>query len=292
MGKTRRPISERLDSEGAAMAAAARINVGSDDTVGSSPNRRSSNGSPSAFSGSGDGKASTAGDGRSLSDRSDPDDGAGSHEDRQQPRWRRPHRSPCRLIETGSGGREHNRRRTNGKPSKPSTKHPNLHIAAADERSTEPDVSPAADAASSSSEVSTVWRRFVDAADNLPTLSSSLSSSSVPTTTPAAEAAAATTAAARMEDDPAAFAERKVEEERPEDDGLDGRLGRERMMLRQWLKVEADRGRIPGLRWIDRNEALVRIPWIHASKSSWSMDDCKLFESWAKHTGAVCCFDT
>lgn len=61
----------------------------------------------------------------------------------------------------------------------------------------------------------------------------------------------------------------------------------ERMLLRQWLEVEADGGRIPGLRWLDKNDGLVRINWRHGSRAEWSSNDVTVFKCWALHTGRL-----
>lgn len=40
-----------------------------------------------------------------------------------------------------------------------------------------------------------------------------------------------------------------------------------------------------GLKWIDKDKTLLRIPWKHGSRSGWSVEDGKLFESWAIQSG-------
>jgi len=59
-----------------------------------------------------------------------------------------------------------------------------------------------------------------------------------------------------------------------------------RMLMKDWLVRQLDEGQIPGLEWVDDSRTLIKIPWIHGSKSVWSRDHhCKLFENWAVYTG-------
>ena len=59
-----------------------------------------------------------------------------------------------------------------------------------------------------------------------------------------------------------------------------------RMLMRDWLLQQIDDGAIPGLEWLDDSKTLIKIPWVHGSKSVWSRDHhCKLFENWAIYTG-------
>lgn len=60
---------------------------------------------------------------------------------------------------------------------------------------------------------------------------------------------------------------------------------KDRLLMRQWLEAEADRGNIPGLRWFDSNERLIQITWRHGSRSEWSTSDVIVFKCWAQHTG-------
>lgn len=59
----------------------------------------------------------------------------------------------------------------------------------------------------------------------------------------------------------------------------------EKLRLRAWLQQEANRGTIPGLQWRDEDRTELRIPWLHGSKQSWSINDVMLFQRWAEHTG-------
>lgn len=62
--------------------------------------------------------------------------------------------------------------------------------------------------------------------------------------------------------------------------------GRGKVLLRDWLLLQANENRIPGLRWMQVDgERYLKIPWQHGSKASWTIEDCKVFEGWAKYTG-------
>lgn len=63
--------------------------------------------------------------------------------------------------------------------------------------------------------------------------------------------------------------------------------GGERMLMRQWLESEADGDRIPGLKWLDKQDGLIRINWRHGSRAEWSTSDVTPFRSWAQHTGML-----
>lgn len=58
-----------------------------------------------------------------------------------------------------------------------------------------------------------------------------------------------------------------------------------RVRMRRWLMTQVMSGRYSGLKWIDREKTLLRIPWKHGSRSGWSAEDGKLFESWAIQSG-------
>ena len=58
-----------------------------------------------------------------------------------------------------------------------------------------------------------------------------------------------------------------------------------RLQLRAWLKLKIDSGRVPGLRWLDREEQIFRVPWKHASRANWKEEtDASLFRDWAEYT--------
>ena len=50
-----------------------------------------------------------------------------------------------------------------------------------------------------------------------------------------------------------------------------------------WLKKEIESGKHKGLRWIDQNKQKFVIPWMHASRRQWQIEnDATLYKSWAK----------
>lgn len=61
--------------------------------------------------------------------------------------------------------------------------------------------------------------------------------------------------------------------------------GKNRMLMRDWMQYHANKGNVPGLKWLDKKNRLISIAWKHGSKSTWSPDDGEVFESWAKYTG-------
>jgi len=73
------------------------------------------------------------------------------------------------------------------------------------------------------------------------------------------------------------------------DDLRDDGSRQQRLLMREWLIEQANRNDIPGLGWYDRPyNQLLRIPWIHGSKSGWSADyHCRLFELWAVYSGKI-----
>lgn len=59
-----------------------------------------------------------------------------------------------------------------------------------------------------------------------------------------------------------------------------------RLRLRAWLEEQIHSGRYPGVSWLDRSAQIFQIPWKHAARHGWSIDqDATLFRSWAMHTG-------
>lgn len=90
------------------------------------------------------------------------------------------------------------------------------------------------------------------------------------------------------------FSSTKEEEEKEFDiERRDSKLdaGRGKVLLRDWLLLQANESRIPGLEWIQVNgQRYLKVPWVHGSKASWTIDDCKVFESWAKYTGRTILF--
>ncbi|CAH8573597.1 unnamed protein product [Dicrocoelium dendriticum] len=58
-----------------------------------------------------------------------------------------------------------------------------------------------------------------------------------------------------------------------------------RVRLRQWLECRLNEGRIEGLRWIDKEKGIFKIPWKHHGKHSWTEHDAAIFKDWAVVTG-------
>ena len=68
------------------------------------------------------------------------------------------------------------------------------------------------------------------------------------------------------------------------------RMLEERLLMRPWLETQLSAVTVPGLHWLNQERNLARIPWLHASRTSYHMDtDSCLFMLWAKHTGTRCC---
>lgn len=55
--------------------------------------------------------------------------------------------------------------------------------------------------------------------------------------------------------------------------------------LRPWLEKMIDSDNFPGLKWINDEKTIFRIPWKHAGKFSWREEDCLIFKAWAEHRG-------
>jgi hypothetical protein len=56
--------------------------------------------------------------------------------------------------------------------------------------------------------------------------------------------------------------------------------------MRDWLVRIINSGRIPGLRWLDDDKSIFRVPWIHAKKRDYNQErDAALFREWAIHSG-------
>ncbi|KAK0156333.1 Interferon regulatory factor 2 [Merluccius polli] len=59
-----------------------------------------------------------------------------------------------------------------------------------------------------------------------------------------------------------------------------------RLRLRPWLQEQIESGKYPGVTWLDQSAGIFQIPWRHAARHGWSIDqDATLFRSWATHTG-------
>ncbi|KAM4602681.1 interferon regulatory factor 1-like [Polymixia lowei] len=59
-----------------------------------------------------------------------------------------------------------------------------------------------------------------------------------------------------------------------------------RLRLKPWLEEQIQSGKYPGVNWLDQSARVFQIPWKHAARHGWSIDqDATLFRSWAMHTG-------
>ncbi|CAH8436576.1 unnamed protein product [Heterobilharzia americana] len=58
-----------------------------------------------------------------------------------------------------------------------------------------------------------------------------------------------------------------------------------RVRLRPWLESRLNDGWIEGLKWIDKDKGIFRIPWKHHSKHTWTEEDAAIFKDWAVVTG-------
>ncbi|KAM9329336.1 interferon regulatory factor 2 [Gastrophryne carolinensis] len=60
----------------------------------------------------------------------------------------------------------------------------------------------------------------------------------------------------------------------------------ERMRMRPWLEEQINADLIPGLKWLNKEQKIFQIPWMHAARHGWDLDkDAPLFRNWAIHTG-------
>ena len=66
---------------------------------------------------------------------------------------------------------------------------------------------------------------------------------------------------------------------------LDRPDSNKRMLMRDWIIRQVERGDIPELRWTDGEMTLLKVPWLHGSRHGWQHNDCELFKRWAIHTG-------
>ncbi|XP_070300470.1 interferon regulatory factor 4 isoform X2 [Salvelinus sp. IW2-2015] len=58
------------------------------------------------------------------------------------------------------------------------------------------------------------------------------------------------------------------------------------MHLREWLIAQVDSGKYAGLTWENQNKTMFRIPWKHAAKQDYNLnDDAALFKAWAVYKG-------
>ncbi|XP_053309548.1 interferon regulatory factor 4-like [Spea bombifrons] len=62
--------------------------------------------------------------------------------------------------------------------------------------------------------------------------------------------------------------------------------GSQPLRLKEWLMLQIDSGKYPGLRWENQEKTLFRIPWKHAAKHDYSaQQDAALFKAWAVYKG-------
>ncbi|XP_055015412.1 uncharacterized protein LOC110157731 isoform X3 [Boleophthalmus pectinirostris] len=60
----------------------------------------------------------------------------------------------------------------------------------------------------------------------------------------------------------------------------------DRLRLRPWLEEQINSCEIPGLKWVNKEERIFQIPWLHGSHQHWDLEkDTLLFMRWAIHTG-------
>nr|XP_033799238.1 interferon regulatory factor 2 isoform X3 [Geotrypetes seraphini] len=65
-----------------------------------------------------------------------------------------------------------------------------------------------------------------------------------------------------------------------------GTMPVERMRMRPWLEEQIDGNAIPGLKWLNKEQKIFQIPWMHAARHGWDVEkDAPLFKNWAIHTG-------
>ncbi|CAG5082114.1 Oidioi.mRNA.OKI2018_I69.PAR.g10034.t1.cds [Oikopleura dioica] len=55
--------------------------------------------------------------------------------------------------------------------------------------------------------------------------------------------------------------------------------------LRTWLEKMIDGGDVPGLTWLNEDRTIFRMPWKHAGRQDYNLEDSKIFMEWAKHSG-------
>ncbi|KAM8945767.1 interferon regulatory factor 4-like [Pelodytes ibericus] len=62
----------------------------------------------------------------------------------------------------------------------------------------------------------------------------------------------------------------------------------QQLRLKEWLILQIDSGKYPGLRWENSEKTLFRIPWKHASKQDYkAQQDAALFKAWAIYKGKL-----
>jgi len=55
--------------------------------------------------------------------------------------------------------------------------------------------------------------------------------------------------------------------------------------LRTWLVKMIESADIPGLTWLNKEKNVFRMPWKHAGRQDYNLEDSKIFMEWAKHSG-------
>uniref|UniRef100_A0A8C5QD65 IRF tryptophan pentad repeat domain-containing protein n=2 Tax=Leptobrachium leishanense TaxID=445787 RepID=A0A8C5QD65_9ANUR len=62
--------------------------------------------------------------------------------------------------------------------------------------------------------------------------------------------------------------------------------GSQQLRLKEWLVLQINSGKYPGLQWENAEKTLFRIPWKHASKQDYkAQEDAALFKAWATYKG-------
>ena len=55
-------------------------------------------------------------------------------------------------------------------------------------------------------------------------------------------------------------------------------------MSRKILKFQFSAA-VPGLKWLNEEKNIFRMPWKHAGRQDYNLEDSKIFMEWAKHSG-------
>ncbi|KAM9477774.1 interferon regulatory factor 2a isoform 2-T2 [Clarias gariepinus] len=75
-------------------------------------------------------------------------------------------------------------------------------------------------------------------------------------------------------------------DQEPLGDSIRVKMPIDRQRMRPWLEEQINGGKIQGLIWVNKEEKIFQIPWIHAARHGWELDkDAPLFMNWAIHTG-------
>lgn len=86
-----------------------------------------------------------------------------------------------------------------------------------------------------------------------------------------------------MASTPCRQAKKRREEEEVDDIDIDDMDDGVKPLMRQWLIAQV--GKFAGVEWVDEDQTLLKIPWMHGSSRKWEETECQLFAAWAKHSG-------